>query len=155
MLYHPTLAPAFALVWQRYLVIPVGTIFGACNSPSFYMEAGETSAHLAMHVPRAGNAIRWKKQFKIADMDKYRGRIQRLLGPAKPKAKKVELVELKDPEGDNDGAGGETEADGNGNVDEEEAGEEGDKAQADAKDEVSESFFMFIWHCFIAQLPLF
>jgi len=55
ILYHPTLAPAFASVWNKYLVIPVGTIFGARNSPSFYMEAGEARAHLAMHVPQASS----------------------------------------------------------------------------------------------------
>jgi len=102
-----------------------------------------------------GNAIRWKRQFEIGEMDKYKGRIQRLLGPAKPKKKKVELVEMKDPEGDNVVADGENEEDGKGNADEDEAGEEDDKAQADEQDKVSESFFMFIWHCFIAQLPLF
>ena len=55
ILYHPTLAPAFALVWKTYLVIPVGTIFGARNSPSFYMEAGKARAHLAMHMPNAAS----------------------------------------------------------------------------------------------------
>jgi len=53
ILYHPTLAVAFASVWKTYVVIPVGAIFGACNSPSFYMEAGEAQAHLAMHMPNA------------------------------------------------------------------------------------------------------
>ena len=53
ILYHPTLAVAFASVWENYVVIPVGTIFGARNSPSFYMEAGEARAHLAMHLPNA------------------------------------------------------------------------------------------------------
>jgi len=55
ILYHPTLAPAFASVWNQHLVTPVGTIFGARNSPSFYMEAGEARAHLAMHVPQASS----------------------------------------------------------------------------------------------------
>jgi len=36
-----------------HLVIPVGTIFGARNSPSFYMEAGETRSHLAGSWPDA------------------------------------------------------------------------------------------------------
>jgi len=53
ILYHPTLAVAFASVWKIYVVIPVGTIFGAHNSPSFYMEVGEAHAHLAMHMPNA------------------------------------------------------------------------------------------------------
>mgnify|MGYP007080211257 CR=1 FL=1 len=69
-----------------------------------------------------GNVIRWKKQFKVGEMDKHKGKIQRPLGPAKPKAKKAEVVELKEPEEDDASAGGKTEADGNGNADKEEAG---------------------------------
>jgi len=39
-------------------------------------------------------------------MDKHKGKIQHLLGPAKPNAKKAEVVELKEPEEDDAGAGG-------------------------------------------------
>ena len=53
ILYDPLMALVFATVWGMYLVIPVGTIFGARNSPSFYMEAGETRSHLAGSWPDA------------------------------------------------------------------------------------------------------
>jgi hypothetical protein len=35
--YHPDITPAFAQVLGNHLVIPVGTIFGAANSPSYFM----------------------------------------------------------------------------------------------------------------------
>jgi len=47
LLYHPDMAILFASVLQEFLVIPVGLIFGGCNSPSFYMVLGELCAHLA------------------------------------------------------------------------------------------------------------
>ena len=50
VLYHPDLAVAFATVWKTYLIIPVGSIFGACNSPGDYMLQGEMRAHLAQHM---------------------------------------------------------------------------------------------------------
>jgi len=109
-----------------------------------------------------GNAIRWKKQFEIAKMSKYKGRIQRLLGPIQAKKKEVEVVELKEPEkandeddGDNDKEDGDKTAKDKGNSDDEEKAEEAEKVEEGAVDEVSQSFLMFIWHCFIAQLPLF
>jgi len=53
ILYDPLMALVFATVWGMHLVTPVGTIFGAQNSPSFYMEAGETRSHLAGSWPDA------------------------------------------------------------------------------------------------------
>ena len=98
-----------------------------------------------------GNAIRWKKQFEIGEMPQYRGKIQRLLGPKQAKKKEVEVVELKEPEKDDgDDEGDDEEENGDntgkvkGNSDDEEAGEEGEKVEADAVDEVSQSFLMFI-----------
>ena len=52
-LYHPAMAVLFASVWENMLVIPVGIIFGARNSPSLYMLKGELRAHYAHHVPKA------------------------------------------------------------------------------------------------------
>ena len=51
ILYHPAIAIAFASVWRNLLVIPVGTIFGAKNSPSNYMLLGELRAFYAQHMP--------------------------------------------------------------------------------------------------------
>ena len=109
-----------------------------------------------------GNAIRWKRQFEIAEMPKYKGRIQRLLGPKRPKKKQAEVVELKEPEkadavddGDDDEEEGDKTDKDKGDSDDEEKAEETEKVEEGAVDEVSQSFLMFIWHCFIAQLPLF
>jgi len=109
-----------------------------------------------------GNAIHWKKQFEIAEMPKCKGLIQRLLGPKEAKKKQAEVVELKEPEKVDDDNDGDEEAEDEdktakdkGNSDDEEEAEEAKKVEADAKDEVSQSFLMFIWHCFVAQLPLF
>ena len=51
VLYHPDMATMFASVWRHYLVVPVGTIFGARNSPSFYMEKGEMRSHFSQNHP--------------------------------------------------------------------------------------------------------
>ena len=47
LLYHPDMEALWATVFQEFLVIPCGMIFGGKNSPSFYMIAGELRAHLA------------------------------------------------------------------------------------------------------------
>jgi hypothetical protein len=53
ILYHPSMAIVFASVWQSFLVIPVGTIFGSKSSPSTYMVHGELRSHYAQHLPNA------------------------------------------------------------------------------------------------------
>ena len=53
LLYHPALAIVFASVWQQFLVVPVGTIFGSRSSPSTYMVHGELRSHFAQHMPDA------------------------------------------------------------------------------------------------------
>jgi len=57
ILYDPLMALVFGTVWGMHLVIPVGTIFGARNSPSFYMEAGKTRSHLAGSWPDATSIL--------------------------------------------------------------------------------------------------
>jgi hypothetical protein len=47
LLYHPDMAVLWATVFQEFLVISCGIIFGGKNSPSFYMIPGELRAHLA------------------------------------------------------------------------------------------------------------
>ena len=47
VLYHPAMGVAFAQVFQEFLMIPCGLIFGARNSPSWYMLLGEWRASLA------------------------------------------------------------------------------------------------------------
>ena len=51
ILYHPDLAIIFSTVWRDMLVIPVGNIFGARNSPSHYMLKGELRSHLTQSFP--------------------------------------------------------------------------------------------------------
>lgn len=47
ILYHPDLAIVFAHVFEEYLVIPVGVIFGGANSPGLFCLTLEVRAHLA------------------------------------------------------------------------------------------------------------
>jgi hypothetical protein len=47
VLYHPAMGVVFASVYNQYLIVPVGTIFGARNSPSLYMILGELRAWYA------------------------------------------------------------------------------------------------------------
>jgi hypothetical protein len=42
ILYHPDIAPAFATVLQHMFCIPIGLIFGAGVSPSFFCNTSET-----------------------------------------------------------------------------------------------------------------
>jgi hypothetical protein len=51
VLYHPDMAVCFAAVWRRFLIIPVGTIFGSGNSPGFFGIKGELRSHYAHHLP--------------------------------------------------------------------------------------------------------
>jgi hypothetical protein len=46
VLYHPDVAAAFSCVFLYFLIIPVGMIFGARNSPSFFCRLAELKAHL-------------------------------------------------------------------------------------------------------------
>ncbi|GKY90331.1 hypothetical protein MPSEU_000007100 [Mayamaea pseudoterrestris] len=45
--YHPDIAVAFASILGPFLVIPVGLIFGARNSPGYYMILGELRSQIA------------------------------------------------------------------------------------------------------------
>jgi len=47
ILYHPDMAILWATVYQEFLVIPCGMIFGGRNSPYFYMIPSELRAHVA------------------------------------------------------------------------------------------------------------
>jgi hypothetical protein len=47
ILYHPLIAIMYAQVFEEFLMIPVGLIFGGQSSPSDYMQPGEQHAHLA------------------------------------------------------------------------------------------------------------
>lgn len=47
VLYHPDLAIVFSYVFEEFLIIPVGFIFGGRSSPSFWCTLAELRAHLA------------------------------------------------------------------------------------------------------------
>ena len=47
LLYHPDASIVFASVFEEFLIVPVGTIFGARNSPSFFCLLSELRAHVA------------------------------------------------------------------------------------------------------------
>ena len=49
--YHPDIAVAYAYVWGRWLVIPIGLIFGGRNSPGWFCILSELRAFLATHSP--------------------------------------------------------------------------------------------------------
>ena len=54
--YNQEVAVVFSCVLDCFLIIPVGMIFGAKNSPSYYMTPGELRAHLARHLPSLTDA---------------------------------------------------------------------------------------------------
>lgn len=47
MLYHPDGILAFAAIFMEFLMLPIGTIFGARNSPSFFSLTSEARSHIA------------------------------------------------------------------------------------------------------------
>ena len=46
-LYHPAMGVVFAQIFQEFLMIPCGLIFGAKSSPAWYMLPAELRSHLA------------------------------------------------------------------------------------------------------------
>jgi hypothetical protein len=51
VLYHPVLAPVFAYVFQEFLIVPVGNIFGSKSAPSWFTILAELRAHMANVLP--------------------------------------------------------------------------------------------------------
>lgn len=49
LLYHPVLGIIFASVFMEFLIIPIGLVFRARNSPSWWCLLSEVRAHLAAH----------------------------------------------------------------------------------------------------------
>jgi hypothetical protein len=47
LIYHPDLATVFAYVFEEFLIIPVGMIFGSRSSPSFWQTLAELCSRLA------------------------------------------------------------------------------------------------------------
>ncbi len=45
VLYHPDAMKTFTFIVQEFLILPVGSIFGAKNSPSFFTLQSKTQAH--------------------------------------------------------------------------------------------------------------
>jgi hypothetical protein len=52
--YHPSMMVVFASVFEDFLAVPAGTIFGGASSPSYYMTAGELRAWLSNSLPMVG-----------------------------------------------------------------------------------------------------
>jgi hypothetical protein len=50
ILYHPDAGIIFASVFCEFLIIPIGTIFRAQNSPSFFTLLSELRAHVASYM---------------------------------------------------------------------------------------------------------
>ncbi len=51
LFYHPQMMPVFASIFEHFLCIPAGTIFGSRSSPGYYMLPGELRAWLAGALP--------------------------------------------------------------------------------------------------------
>ena len=47
--YHPDVAASFAYVWDTWLIIAIGLIFGACNSPGWFCILLELRADIVAH----------------------------------------------------------------------------------------------------------
>lgn len=47
VLYHPNAGILFASVFMEFLIVPVGIIFGARNSPLYFTTESELRAHIA------------------------------------------------------------------------------------------------------------
>ena len=56
MRYHPQFIPLFAWVFQEYLVLPIGTIFGSRFSPGWFCLGSEIRAFIAMASEELRNA---------------------------------------------------------------------------------------------------
>ncbi len=50
ILYHPNAGIIFATVFAEFLIIPIGTIFGARNSPSIFTLLSALQAHVASYT---------------------------------------------------------------------------------------------------------
>ena len=47
ILYHPDLAVAFAYVFEAFLIVPIGQVFGSCSAPSFFSQSSDLHAYIA------------------------------------------------------------------------------------------------------------
>jgi len=47
----------FASVFEQFLCVPAGTIFGSCSSPGYYMLLGELCAWLVGALPLANAQV--------------------------------------------------------------------------------------------------
>jgi len=57
LFYHPQMMPVFASVFENFLCVPAGTIFGSRSSPGYYMLPGELWAWLAGALPLANAQV--------------------------------------------------------------------------------------------------
>ena len=57
ILYHPELAIAFGYVFMEFFIVPVGEIFGARNSPSFWCVPAEMRAHMGAVLDHSATVV--------------------------------------------------------------------------------------------------
>ena len=86
VLYHPEIAKVYAMVFQEFLVIPVGLIFGAKNSPSLYMIPAEIRAHVAAIFKVFDNIATQLSQTVQLIPAPPPEQLRRIIPPAKPDA---------------------------------------------------------------------
>ena len=65
--YRPDLAIVFAYVFMEFLMVPVGAIFGARNSPSWFELQGESRAHAASVLQYATDQVHLADQVVFSD----------------------------------------------------------------------------------------
>ncbi len=114
ILYNPAAAIVFATVLSKYLIVPVGGIFGSKSSPGFYMIKGELRAHVARHIgdytsaqtsladtvefssPPSNNEV---SSFTPADSDSINKGCAHLLGVSQEEAEKSAFSSFVDDTG--------------------------------------------------------
>jgi hypothetical protein len=72
VLYHPILAPVFAYVFQEFLIVPVGNIFGSRSAPSWFTTIAELRATTTSYLIRSFN--RWSSQRADTPLANHRWR---------------------------------------------------------------------------------
>ena len=65
ILYHPAMGIAFASVFEEFLSVPVGQIFGGRSCPSNYMIPGELRAHMASVIDFSRASVDLASEIKL------------------------------------------------------------------------------------------
>ena len=67
ILYHPDMAVAFACVFQEFLIVPVGQVFGSRSAPSYFSQSSDLRAYVAT----CGDLSAYARPDILAEMDDH------------------------------------------------------------------------------------